>query len=194
MDYKQLIIDGANSGNWDEIINLAKQAKYATEPETIFGIKRGYVNIFKGYGSYVLKEQLESIGAKVFQFGLSGLTYAVKDGSLAKELENNYVILLTHDTSVVDRLATHNFMVNIYSYTTDSVGVEGTDYRETQSYYGIDKESGRRVRKERMVTKWRESYPVCVLKDRQNGATHKFKKTAITGLYRETRIDKIFED
>jgi hypothetical protein len=73
MNYKELIVEAANAENWDEVIKLGTDAKLNSSEETIFGIKRGYVNLFKTsrcYGFSEITEGLQSYGYKCYNWSL----------------------------------------------------------------------------------------------------------------------------
>lgn len=107
MDYKQLVIDAANSENWDEVIKLGTEAKLNTSEETIFGIKKGYVNFFRCSRPYAYKEimdGLESYGYKCFNYRLN----------CTKEfLNENYVVLFANEEAAID-LFKEGFQVKFF--------------------------------------------------------------------------------
>lgn len=98
MNYKELIIAAANAENWDEVIKLGTDAKLNSSEETIFGIKKGYVNLFKTprcYGFSEITKGLEEYGYKCYTW------------SLPKEVNKsfvneNYVVLFSSEETAID--------------------------------------------------------------------------------------------
>jgi hypothetical protein len=96
MNYKELIVEAANAENWDEVIKLGTDAKLNSSEETIFGIKRGYVNFFRCSRPHYYKEimdGLDSYGYKCFNYRLD----------CTKEFVNeNYVVLFANEEASIE--------------------------------------------------------------------------------------------
>jgi hypothetical protein len=98
MNYKELIVEAANAENWDEVIRLGTDAKLNSSEETIFGIKRGYVNLFKtprGYAFSEIRKGLEEYGYKCYIYSLPK--------ECDKEFVNeNYVVLFASEETAIE--------------------------------------------------------------------------------------------
>lgn len=82
MDYKKLIIEATNAENWNEVVRLGNEAKLNNNDESVLGIKRGYINVFK-YASLYYSEREKY---KAITDGLIALGYDVTMPRTAAEI------------------------------------------------------------------------------------------------------------
>jgi len=194
--YNKEIIEALNNKNWDELIVLANKAKYSTVKETMFGIKKGYINVFKGYAARKLEPELLQVGIKIFRYGSQGrLINDIKLGLITKELvDNEYVVFLLDRGSAANILFKYGFTTNIFELTSKKVGVKSTAYKKIIRDHFYDNKTGGYKEKDVNRTFYGEEYLEFQLKDLQNKDTFKFKEKTFAGLFRENRIDSIFQD
>jgi hypothetical protein len=131
MNYKELIVEAANAENWDEVIRLGTDAKLNSSEETIFGIKRGYVNLFRTsryYGFNEITKGLEDYGYKCYNWNLPKEV----DKSFLNE---NYVVLFGTE-ELVSGLYKQGYQIQFFDikhrdykkYNKDTQKMEGNEF------------------------------------------------------------------
>ena len=123
MNYTELINKQSIEGNWEEVIKLAQMAideKYHGENTSFFGIKKGYINCFKG-GAYFLNE-LHGDDIKVFHFpNQPELGTALKNKEITPEIVNNNFVILSYDKdTVLGRLTRSEYKLLNFSIRSSS--------------------------------------------------------------------------
>lgn len=133
IDYKKLIIENIDSDNWEKVIELALDAKEANSKDLLFGIRKGYINLFRasymyGTGYSMLTEKLKEAGITTYVFNSqSKLTQAYKKGELNKDIiANEYVVVLTDKASIATKLNFYKIILNEFNMSVKAVGVEGS--------------------------------------------------------------------
>ena len=194
MDYNKKILDALKLKDWDEIIKISNEAKYNTVKETMFGLRKGFVNVFSGYTNELEKE-LNDVG--IITFKVENQSYLhqnlIKENIITKELvNNNFVVLLITHLNSVAKLHTFGFSSNLFKLTAKAIGVKGTEYKKIVNDWTIDK-SGNYIHKDVNRTFYNKTYLEYHLKDLQTGTTYKFKEKTFAGLFRENRINSILE-
>jgi hypothetical protein len=187
-NYYELIVESAAKSDWANIIRLATEASFDNKNVTVFGIKKGFLNVFEG--SYKnLATNLKEAGYTVFFINKQiDATKAIRDGIITPQLiADNFVIVICDRASAIMKLASA-FSLNLFSLNADSIGIESTKYvswTQTLTNGGTkDHYSYRSYETIINLTnkKTMEKYVF-------NSDTNVFK-----ALSRENRIDKIFED
>jgi hypothetical protein len=193
--YNKEIIEALNNKNWDELIVLANKAKYSTVKETMFGIKKGYINVFKGHAASILEPELIQVGIKTLKYASAKrLVDDIRNGILTKDLVNNeYVVLIINRYTCENVLFKNGFSTIIFDISVKKIGVKSTAYKEI-IYDHIRDKNGVYNEKEIKRTFYGEEYLEYQLKNLQNNGLFKFKEKTFAGLFRENRIDSIFQD
>jgi hypothetical protein len=193
--YNKEIIEALNNKNWDELIVLANKAKYSTVKETMFGIKKGYINVFKGHAASILEPELIQVGIKTLKYVSSKrLVDDIRNGVLTKDLVNNeYVVLIINRYTCENVLFKNGFSTIIFDISVKKIGVKSTAYKEIIRDFAYDK-NGSYNERDINRTFYGEEYLEYQLKNLQNNGLFKFKEKTFAGLFRENRIDSIFQD
>lgn len=116
-NWKELIIKAAEESNWDEVIKLGQDAKLNNCEQTIFGIKKGYLNVFKipesryRFNFSELCDFLTEIGYKVYY-------YSLDEGTTPKIVIDNYVCLFTPDNSYLGKLHKKGYQIHFFEAKT----------------------------------------------------------------------------
>ena len=124
-NYKELIIKAVNEENWNEVAKLANDAKLNHNEETAFGIKKGYINVFKHgplgwnqkrkYAEIV--DGLTKIGYSCFDVnayisaGIKGAIKAFTEKYLEDYYNNNYCVVLTDNVNFCNFLSKSNYPI-----------------------------------------------------------------------------------
>jgi len=107
MDYSTLIHKYTDEKNWDQVLLLANKAKLNDHQESYFGIRKGYVNLFEGWGGQFLSELGKIEGIYYAHIGNQpSLNKMIKKGTFSKELVADNFYLAGYDVSsaVIKRL------------------------------------------------------------------------------------------
>jgi len=187
-NYYELIVESAAKNDWANIIRLATEASFDDENVTVFGIKKGFLNIFEG--SYKnLSDNLKEAGYVVFHLDKQiDATRAIRDGLITPQLiADNFVIAICDRPSAIMKLASA-FSLNVFSLNVKSIGVESTKYI-SQSY----------TRPDGTIKEYHSYRSYDIMINLTNKKTmEKYIFNADTNVFkalsRESRIDKIFED
>ena len=168
MNYVELINKEAFNGNWDQVIRLAQKAKEINTIESFFGIKKGYLNLFKGKAGQLKKlNDLENI--IVFDFdNQPEFGSAIKNGKINHEIvNNNFVIIFYSKDTVLGRLIKLDYSLLHFTirHSYSKILFKGSD---PSGYVVKNMESGQQTVFENM--------------------------NQLIALERERRIDKILKD
>lgn len=109
IDYEKLLIDAVLAKNWDEVIRLGNEVKFNSNHDTVFGIKKGYINLFRGHSEETYK-------------GLSKLDYKCYFGydpniHTRDFINNNYVVIFTNE-GVPSTIVKAGLNIQFFSVTT----------------------------------------------------------------------------
>jgi hypothetical protein len=123
MNYVEAINKEVLLGNWIEVSRLALLAngeKYHGENTSFFGIRKGYINCFKG-GAHILNE-LENNDIKVFNFpNQPELGKALKSKEITTEIVDNKFVILCYDKdTVLGRLTRSEYKLLNFSIRSSS--------------------------------------------------------------------------
>ena len=66
MNYTELIVKAAEEKDWDKVIQFGNEAKLNSAEQSLFGIKRGFLNFFRitSRDNGGIKEYLKELGYK----------------------------------------------------------------------------------------------------------------------------------
>jgi hypothetical protein len=132
MDYKELIISAANAENWNEVAKLANEAKLNHNEETAFGIKKGYINVFKYSPLYwQQKNKYDNIITGLKEIGYDCYTEKYINKSTLKDfkekytedyINNNYCVVITDNVGFCAKLSKMNYPIQYFtlSYRTST--------------------------------------------------------------------------
>jgi len=169
MNYTELINKQSTEGNWEEVIKLAQMAideKYHGENTSFFGIRKGYINLFKG--DCHLLNKLVTDDIKVFHFSTQPeLGSALKNKEITADIVNNNFVILCYDKdTVLGRLTRSEFKLLNFSIR----------HSYAKAYFKNDS-SG------------------YIVKNIETGQQTVFENAnQLLAIEREKRIDKIFKD
>lgn len=103
-NYKELVNTAIDNNDWDSAIKLCQQAKEELAEKTIFGMKKGYINVIR-YTSWktmnILKPGFESLGYKCYNTD----DLKNKYDEILSTYPNEIVVLFTPDESTVTKLS-----------------------------------------------------------------------------------------
>lgn len=137
MNYKQLIIDAANAENWDEVLKIGRDAKLNSSEDSIFGIKKGYINFFKcGYDIDEIKNGLKNYGYKCYDWNIGNEVNS-------EFINQNYVVLFSTNDKTPISLMREGYLVTFFEakvrdYTKWNYD---TGIREGKKYYYVNNDT-----------------------------------------------------
>ena len=134
MNYKQLIIDAANAENWDEVLKICRDAKLNSSEDSIFGIKKGYVNFFRcGYDVDEVKQGLKDYGYKCYDCRLG---FEVN----LEFINQNYVVLFCGDEKASIGLMREGYPLAFFEIKSREYG-KYTYKKQHKKYYYVNSDT-----------------------------------------------------
>ena len=103
-NYKELVNVAIDNNDWDSAIKLCQQAKDELAEKTIFGMKKGYINIIR-YTNWktvsILKPGFEELGYKCYNSN----DFKNKYDEIIATYPNEILVLFVMDEAIVSKLA-----------------------------------------------------------------------------------------
>lgn len=113
-NYKELINIAIDNNDWDSAVKLCQEAKEETAERTIFGMKKGYINVIR-YTNYktrgILKPGFESLGYKCYDSG----DIKTKYDEIVENYPNHILVLFTSDEATISKLSTKFLPVTYFN-------------------------------------------------------------------------------
>ena len=126
-NYRELINIAIDNNDWDSAVKLCQEAKEEVAEKTIFGMKKGYINVIR-YTSYktpgILKPGFESLGYKCYNSG----DVKNKYDEIIATYPNEILVLFASDEAIVTKLA-KKFLPITY-FTSSSRKKRGKSYSD----------------------------------------------------------------
>jgi hypothetical protein len=115
MNYKELIIKAAEEKDWDQVIKLAQDAKLNSSEKTLFGIKKGYLNVFKIPDTRYAHKNFEDLYEFLEKLGYKIQTYSLDTDVTLQTVVDNYVCLFTGDNSYIGKLHKKGYHIQFFN-------------------------------------------------------------------------------
>jgi hypothetical protein len=116
-NYKELINIAVDNNDWDSAVKLCQEAKDETAERTIFGMKKGYINVIRVSSwktTDILKPGFENLGYKCYN--TSDLKNKYEE--IIATYPNEIVVFFTTDETTVSKLAKKFLPITYFNSST----------------------------------------------------------------------------
>ena len=110
MNYTELIVKAAEEKDWDKVIQFGNEAKLNSAEQSLFGIKRGFLNFFRitSRDNGGIKEYLKELGYKVYDNEYPPL----------EEIKDEYFCYFTNVHSDAGKLMKKGFILQFFDFNS----------------------------------------------------------------------------
>lgn len=126
-NYKELINIAIDNADWDSAVKLCQEAKDECAERTIFGMKKGYINVIRytnGKTRVILKNGFEGLGYKCYDTQ----DIKTKYDEIISTYSNHILVLFTADEATASKLV-RNFLPISY-FNSSSRRKRGKNYSD----------------------------------------------------------------